>query len=46
MLYVLNLGEADAPKLHDKEREYRQGPLAGRKQTAVRGDLPARWKPS
>ena len=35
MLYVLNLGEADAPKLHDKEREYREGPLAGRKQTAV-----------
>src|SRR5208282_929930 len=31
MLYVLNLGEADAPKLHDKEREYREGPLAGRK---------------
>ncbi len=35
MLYVLNLGEADAAKLHDKEREYREGPLAGRKQTAV-----------
>src|ERR1035437_7313077 len=35
MLYVLNLGEADAGKLHDKERESRQGPLAGRKHTAV-----------
>src|SRR5271157_5503926 len=35
MLYVLNLGEADAPKLHDKEREYREGALAGRKHTAV-----------
>jgi ribosome-binding ATPase YchF (GTP1/OBG family) len=32
---VLNLGEADAPRLHDKEREYREGPLAGRKNTAV-----------
>src|SRR5579872_7152882 len=28
MLYVLNLGESDAPKLHDREREYREGPLA------------------
>jgi len=37
MLYVLNLGEGDAAKLHDKEREYRDGPLAGRKQTAVAG---------
>jgi len=35
MLYVLNLGEADAPRLHDKEREYREGPLAGRRNTAV-----------
>jgi GTP-binding protein YchF len=35
MLYVLNLGEADAPRLHDKEREYREGPLAGRKGAAV-----------
>jgi ribosome-binding ATPase len=35
ILFVLNLGEAEAPKLHEKEREYRQGPLAGRKNTAV-----------
>jgi GTP-binding protein YchF len=35
MLYVLNLGEADAPRLHEKEREYREGALAGRKGTAV-----------
>src|SRR5260370_3299152 len=35
MLYVLNLGEEEAGKLHDREREYREGPLAGRKHTAV-----------
>jgi GTP-binding protein YchF len=35
MLYVLNLGEADAPRLHEKEQQFRQGPLAGRKNTAV-----------
>src|SRR4051794_3824351 len=35
MLYVLNLGEADAAKLHEREREYREGPLAGRAHTAV-----------
>src|ERR1035438_2238684 len=35
MLYVLNLGEADAGKLHDKEREYREGPLAARRHTAA-----------
>ena len=35
MLYVLNLGESDAPRLHEKEREYREGPLAGRRNTAV-----------
>src|ERR1700722_11012337 len=35
MLYVLNLGEADAPRLHDKEREYAEGALAGRKGAAV-----------
>src|SRR5580704_16171443 len=27
MLYVLNLGEGDASKLHDRELEYRDGPL-------------------
>jgi len=35
MLYVLNLGEAEAGKLHEREREYREGPLAGRKHTSV-----------
>jgi GTP-binding protein YchF len=35
MLYVLNLGEADAPRLHEIEAEYRNGPLAGKPQTAV-----------
>jgi GTP-binding protein YchF len=35
MLYVLNLGEEDASKLHEREEEYRNGPLAGRKRTGV-----------
>jgi GTP-binding protein YchF len=35
MLYVLNLGEDDAAHLHEREREYREGPLAGRAHTAV-----------
>ena len=35
MLYVLNLGEADAAKLHQREQEFREGPLTGRAQTAV-----------
>jgi len=35
ILYVLNLGESEAGKLHDREREYREGPLAGRRHTAV-----------
>jgi GTP-binding protein YchF len=35
MLYVLNLGEADAAHLHERERQYREGALAGRKRTAV-----------
>jgi ribosome-binding ATPase len=35
MLYVLNLGESDAGKLHDRETEYSNGPLAGRAHTAV-----------
>jgi len=35
MLYVLNLGESDAGKLHEREKEYREGPLAGRKHTSV-----------
>jgi GTP-binding protein YchF len=35
MLYVLNLGEEEAGKLHDREREYREGPLAGRLHTSA-----------
>jgi GTP-binding protein YchF len=35
MLYVLNLGEADASSLHEREKQYREGALAGRKRTAV-----------
>jgi GTP-binding protein YchF len=35
VLYVLNLGENEAGALHDREREYREGPLAGRAHTSV-----------
>jgi len=35
MLYVLNLGEEEAGRLHEREEEYRGGPLAGRAHTAV-----------
>src|ERR1700719_1085275 len=35
MLYVLNIGEEDAARLHQIEEEYRKGPLAGRTNTAV-----------
>jgi GTP-binding protein YchF len=35
MLYVLNLGEGDAGALREREREYREGSLAGRRNTAV-----------
>ena len=35
MLYVLNLGESEAGKLHAREKEYREGPLAGRKHTSA-----------
>src|SRR5258708_1168621 len=35
MLCVLNLGEKDAGRLHEVEEEYRTGPFAGRKNTAV-----------
>lgn len=34
MLYVMNLGEEDAPKLHEREQEYR-AQLAGKPGTAV-----------
>ena len=35
MLFVLNIGEQDAGRMHEIEAEYRQGPLAGRARTAV-----------
>jgi GTP-binding protein YchF len=35
MLYVLNLGESDAPRLHEIEDQYRQGPLGGRARAAL-----------
>jgi ribosome-binding ATPase len=35
MLCVLNLGEKDAARLHEVEEEYRNGPFAGRHNTAV-----------
>ena len=35
ILYALNLGESDAGRLHEREQEYRDGPLAGRRNTAV-----------
>jgi len=37
MLYVLNLGEEEAGRLHQREEDYRNGPLAGRAHTAVAG---------
>src|SRR3984957_7491450 len=35
VLYVLNLGEGDAGVLHQREREYEEGALRGRKHTAA-----------
>ena len=35
VLYVLNLGEEEAGKLHAREEEFRNGPIAGRAHTAV-----------
>jgi GTP-binding protein YchF len=35
MLCVLNIGEADVPRMHEIEEEYRSGPLAGKARTAV-----------
>jgi GTP-binding protein YchF len=35
MLYVLNIGEEDAARLHEVEEQYRNGALAGRPKTAV-----------
>ncbi len=39
MLCVLNLGEEDAPRLHEVEEEYRNGPFAGREGHGGDGDL-------
>jgi GTP-binding protein YchF len=35
MLFVLNIGEADAARMEEIEEQYRKGPLAGRANTAV-----------
>jgi GTP-binding protein YchF len=35
MLYVLNIGEADVPRLHEIEEQYRTGPLVGRARTGA-----------
>src|SRR6266404_4393520 len=35
MLCVLNIGEADVPRMHEIEEQYRSGPLAGKARTAV-----------
>jgi len=35
MLFVLNIGEDDAPRMHEIEEEYRKGALAGRTNTGV-----------
>jgi len=35
VLYVLNLGEDEAGRLREREREYREGPLAGRNRSAA-----------
>jgi hypothetical protein len=37
VLYVLNVGEEDAGKLHTKEQEFQSGPLAGKAHTAATG---------
>jgi len=35
MLCVLNIGEADVPRMHEIEEQYRNSPLAGKAHTAV-----------
>ena len=37
MLYVLNLGEADAGRIHEVEEQYRAGVLGGKRNTAIAG---------
>ena len=46
MLFVLNIGEEDAPRMHEIEEEYRKGPLAGRKRTWRSRRFAARSKPN
>lgn len=35
MLYVLNLGEENAPRLHEREAEFRSGPLGNKPRTQI-----------
>jgi GTP-binding protein YchF len=35
ILHVLNLGEEDAPRLHEREEEFRKGPLGTHPRTAI-----------
>src|ERR1700747_769707 len=35
MLFVLNIGEEDVARMHEIEDQYRKGPLAGRRGTAI-----------
>lgn len=35
MLYVLNVGEEDAPRLHEVEEKFRTGPLGQKKNTGI-----------
>ncbi len=37
MLYVLNIGEEDAPRLHEVEEQFRNGPLGGKRNTGISG---------
>jgi GTP-binding protein YchF len=41
ILYVLNLGEEDASRLHEREQEFREGPLKGEHVTAICGKIEA-----
>jgi GTP-binding protein YchF len=41
ILYVLNLGEEDASRLHEREQEFREGPLKGEHVTGICGKIEA-----
>ena len=41
ILYVLNLGEEDAARLHEREQEFREGPLKGEHVTGICGKIEA-----